>query len=190
MSTIDTSYFFGERSLAFPDTPAGTANMQQFIDAREAELLQKLFGYSLYKAWLAGQSDQRMVDIKVGKEFTPTGGHLTKWQGLIFTIGAAKKSLIADYVYWFYQTDNYTFTTGSSEKKTDLAINANPDVKMVTAWNEMVNFNDQFHAFILANIATYPEYKDSDAYNNYCRGWWNNNCDARDLFTFKNRYGF
>jgi hypothetical protein len=96
--------------------------------------------------------------------------------------------LIANYVYWFYQADNYTFTTGSSEKKTDNAINANPDVKMVSAWNEMVNFNRSLHLFLVDQIAVYPEYKDSDAYRNYCRGWYSDN-GVQDLFTFKNRHG-
>jgi len=189
MATIDSTYFFGERSLAFPDTPAGTANLTAIIADREAELLQRLFGYELYKAWLAALAlevddtpgpavllEQRFADLRDGKEYTNQSGVLTKWPGLRFTVGTAKKSLIADFVYWHYLADNYTFTTGSSEKKTDLAINANPEDKMIRAWNEMVRFNCLLNAFLVDQIEVYPEYKSV--------------CIDRELYTTKNRLGF
>lgn len=180
MPTIDNTYFFGELSLAYPDTPAGITNLQLLIDSREDELLLRLLGYALYKAYkagiAAGSPDQRWLDIRDGKEYTNQSGVLTKWPGLHFTVGTSKKSLIANYVYWHYQNDNYTFTTGSSEKKTDLAINANPEIKMIRAWNEMVNWNTDLYLFLSDNADTYPEYK--------------NTVIDCELFTMKNRLGF
>ena len=181
MATIDSTYFFGELSLAYPDTPAGNANLQIIIDGREAELLQRLFGYRLYAAYLAGIAvtptpDARWTDLRDGKEYTNQSGVLTKWPGLRFTVGTSKKSLIANYVYWHKQAADYTFTTGSSDKKTDLAINANPDTKMIRAWNEMVSFNYLLNAFLVDKIETYPEYESI--------------CIDRELFTLQNRFGF
>lgn len=181
MASIDSTYFFGELSLAFPDTPAANANLQQIIDSREAELLQRLLGYELYKDYVAGIAViptplAKWTDIRDGKEYTNKSEVLTKWPGLRFTVGTSKKSLIANYVYWHYQVDNYTFTTGSSEKKTDLAINANPTDKMVRAWNEMVRWVYQLNAFLNDHLVTYPEYESV--------------CIYTELYDFKNRLGF
>lgn len=181
MATIDSTYFFGELSLAYPDTSAANANLQQIIDSREAELLQRLLGYEFYKAYLAGIAvtptpATKWTDIRDGKEYTNQSGVLTKWPGLRFTVGTSKKSLIANYVYWYIQIDNYTFTTGSSEKKTDLAINANPDTKIIRAWNEMVNWNYLLNAFLVDRIEVYPEYESI--------------CIDRELFNLQNRLGF
>jgi hypothetical protein len=189
MPTIDNTYFFGELSLAYPDTPSGIANLQQIIDSREAELLQRLLGYSLYKAYKAAVAlevsdnpgpavllEQRFADLRDGKEYTNQSEVLTKWPGLRFSVGSSKKSLVANYVYWHYQADNYTFTTGSSEKKTDNAINTNPTDKMVRAWNEMVRWNTELHLFLSDHESVYPEYK--------------NTVIDCELFTMKNRLGF
>jgi hypothetical protein len=181
MATIDSTYFFGELSLAFPDTPAGTANLSQVIDSREAELLQRLMGYELYTAYVAGIAAlptpaTKWTDLLNGKEYTTSSGVLAKWPGLRFTVGTSKKSLIANFVYYNYLIDNYTFTTGSSEKKTELSINSNPENKMIRAWNEMVHWNFHLNSFLVTNIATYPEYESVVI--------------DTELFDLKNRLGF
>lgn len=174
MALIDSTYFFGELSISQP-----TATLQMLIDTKEPELLTKLFGYPLYKEYAAGIAagtpDQKWLDLRDGVEYTSESGVLTKWPGLRFTLGTAKKSLIANYVYWFYLADNITFTTASGQKKSDLPVNAGPDAKMVRAWNEMVNWNFQLNDFLLKNIVDYPEYSDVVI------------CD--ELFTNQNRLG-
>jgi hypothetical protein len=177
MATIDTSYFYGELSIAQISQAEIAASLQIIIDSREDELLLKLLGYELYKAYKAGviATTQKYIDIRDGKEYTDRNGNLTKWVGLKFAIGTAKKSLIANYVYWHYLTDNASFTTGSGEKKTDLAINVSPDMKMIRAWNEMVNWNIELHEFLMTKISDYPEYE--------------NVCIEKELFTYQNRFG-
>lgn len=162
MSAIDTSYFYGDLTIAQISQASNAAALQIFIDAKEEELLTKLLGYPLLKLYKAGITANTQIyeDIRDGKEYTDSLGKLTKWVGLAFTIGTAKKSLIANYVYWHWIRDNYSFTTGSSEKKTDLAINALPDEKLVRAWNEMVNWNTALYEFLTVNIATYPDFED------------------------------
>ena len=156
--TIDPSYFFADLSLV-SDSTYDAAALQEFIDSKEPELLEKLLGYELYAAFVEGIAadpvELRFADLRDGKVYEDGK---VKWPGLIFTSGTAKKSLIANYVYWHYVRDNFSFTTGSSEKKTDLAINVSPDAKLVRAWNEMVNWNHQLYVFLLANADVYPEF--------------------------------
>lgn len=163
MATIDKTYFFGELILSGVQDAEGAAALQLIIDSREAELLQKLLGYELYKAYVAGIAvtptpDAKWTDLRDGKEYTNGSGVLVKWPGLRFTIGTMKKSLIANYVYWHYVRDNHTFTTGSGEKKSPLAINALPTAKLVRAWNEMVDWNYQLYDFLNFYPVIYPEY--------------------------------
>lgn len=163
MATVDKTYFFGELVLSGVQSTAGEAALNLIIDSRERELLLKLFGYELYKNYIAGiaagSPAQKWLDLRDGKEYTNGSGVLDKWPGLRFTIGTSKQSLIANYVYWHYVRDNHTFTTGSGEKKSPLAINAFPDAKIVRAWNQMVDWNYQLHDFLTVNIADYPEYE-------------------------------
>lgn len=164
MATIDKSYFFGELLLSGVQSTEGEAALQQVIDSREQELLIKLLGYELYKNYIAGIAvtptpEAKWTDLRNGKEYTNSSGVLTKWPGLRFTVGVSKKSLIANYVYYHYLRDNYTFTTGSGEKKTALAVNSTPDAKLVRAWNEMIGWNYQLHDFLTVNIADYPQYE-------------------------------
>lgn len=176
--TIDKTYFFGELMLSQVQSEEGAAALQLIIDSRETELLTRLLGYELNKAYQAALLlevaadpdavptpiaavllEQRFIDLRDGKEYTGSNGATVKWPGLRFTVGTSKKSLIANYVYWHYLRDNHTFTTGSGEKKSPLAINALPTAKLNRAWNEMVDWNFQLNDFLNKEIATYPEYE-------------------------------
>jgi hypothetical protein len=78
-------------------------------------------------------------------------------------IGAGtKKSLIANYVYWHWLENELTSTTGTGEKVIDNqnASNASPVFKMVSAWNQMVNWNCELIDFLLTNDSDYPEFQD------------------------------
>jgi len=170
MASIDNTYFYGELVLSQVSGAAGAAALQLIIDSREEELLTKLLGYSLYKAYtdaLALEVDdtpgpevlleERFRDLRDGKEYTNSSDVLVKWPGLRFTVGTSKKSLIANYVYWHYVRDNHTFTTGSGEKKSPLAINALPEAKLVRAWNQMVEWNLKLYEFLDDHADDFPE---------------------------------
>lgn len=165
MATIDKTYFFGELILSGVQDTEGAAALQLIIDSREEELLKRLLGYPLWKAYTTGiavdpGTEQKWLDLRNGKEYTGSNGVLTKWPGLRFTVGTMKHSLIANYVYWNYIRDNHTFTTGSGEKKSPVEINALPTAKLNRAWNQMVDWNFQLNDFLNKEIATYPEYED------------------------------
>jgi hypothetical protein len=175
MPTIDTSYFFGDLKIAQISQPEVTASLNAAIEKKEDELLNRLLGYSLFKDYKAGiiASTQIYKDIRDGKEYTDLNGQLTKWVGLAFTSGTIKRSLIANFVYYHYIKDNDSFTTGSSEKKTSLAINVSPEKKMNDGWNEMVKENIALNEFLVMNVQLYPQYafviqdKELFTYKNY-----------------------
>jgi|SRR6185437_9473459 len=90
MSFIDASYFVGELSLPNTDEAAVAERLTLFISKYEPRFLQMLFGYPLYKAFVAGMAvtptpDQRFLDILYGKEYTDFQGRLQKWKGIIVT---------------------------------------------------------------------------------------------------------
>lgn len=74
----------------------------------------------------------------------------------------AKKSLIANYVYWHWMENEATNTTGTGEKvaANANAVNASPGQKMVRAWNQMVWWNWELIEFLLSNPTDYPQFTD------------------------------
>lgn len=165
MATIDTSYFFADLMIAGKSDASVSSSLTMFIDEQEARLLEYLLGYELYKLYkagiAAGTPDAKWTAIRDGKEYTNRSGVLTKWKGLRFTDGTAKKSLIANYVYWHWLQNEASNTTASGEKvaKTGGAMEASPVHKMVRAWNQMVNWNKELIEFLLTNDTDYPEFQ-------------------------------
>lgn len=158
---IDATYF--TQQLVIPNATNIAANLQRFIDEKEPEYLEWLLGYQLYNlADTNNWVDQRYKDIKDGKAFTDRFGQMTKWKGLVFTKGTAKKSPIANYVYYWWLRDNWSVTTGAGEKKqqAENAVNSDFGEKMFRAWNEMVEWGLNLREFLRLNLGVYPEYTD------------------------------
>lgn len=166
MATIDASYFFGPLTVAQKSDINVAANLLMFIDEHEEKLLTDLFGYKLYKDYkagiAAGSPAAKWTELRDGKEFTTRSGIETKWRGLRFTIGTAKKSLIANYVYWNWMRNEASNTTGTGEKvaNSQNAVNASPAAKMTNAWNEMVTMVWELVEFLLSNEDVYPDFSD------------------------------
>lgn len=164
MATIDSTYFFGPVLIPQNSDSAVSGSLQLFIDTKEPELLRQLLGYELHKAYTAGiaagSPDAKWIAIRDGKEYTNRQGYLDKWRGLKFTDGTGKKSPIANYVYWHWMENEATVTTGTGEKKAanQNAVDASPAVKMVRAWNEMIDMNWELIEFLLSNQSDYPEF--------------------------------
>jgi len=168
---IDKSYFFGDILIAQKSGDEG--NINRFIQECEPEILSDMLGYGLYKAFLAALSlevgpspgpevflEQRFIDLRNGKEYTASDGILRKWKGLIFTENTAKRSLIANFVYFYYTKNEASVSTGTGEKTANAqnSSNASPRRKMCNAWNKMVLMNEELHHFLYHNQATYPEF--------------------------------
>jgi len=160
MATIDASYFFGPLLIAQKTDNA--AGIQWLINELEPKLLRDIMGYELYKAYTAGvtASTQKYLDIQDGKEYSNRSGIPTKWNGIAFTYGDAKKSLIANYVYWHWMEKEASISTGTGEKTANAqnAVTASPVSKMVRAWNDMVCMIYELCEFLLSNQTDYPEF--------------------------------
>jgi hypothetical protein len=90
---IDPSYFNGEINIPNVDQDSVLQNINWFINKYEPEFLQKVFGYSFYKTFIAGISTtlpnfpaQRWQNLIYGAEYNSlSSGKLEKWKGLLLT---------------------------------------------------------------------------------------------------------
>lgn len=162
MPNIIDSTFFDGTEISIPNTtqPSILESLNGFIDKYEKECLIKLLGYPLYVAFIENMADQRMVDLLEGVDYQ-LNGKLTNWQGLVHDTNL---SLIASYIYWFYQKSNATHTTGLGTAKMNIAaaISVSPAEKMLSAWNWM---NSEVMSMVLFlrnqkidNVRVYPEF--------------------------------
>jgi hypothetical protein len=83
--------------------------------------------------------------------------------------GSTYLSPIANYVYWYWMTDDTTQTVGLGQQasKVENAIQVSPATKMVRAWNEMNEWVAEFHRFMITTQADYPEW--TQANHNYSK---------------------
>ncbi len=169
MPTIDETYFFAE--LNIPQKTDVANSLLMFINEHEERLLTGLLGYELHRDYKAGIAvaptpDPKWVALRDGLEYTNRSGILTKWRGLIFTDGTgsgqAKKSLIANYVYWHWMQDSVSMSTANGEKvgkQSQAATDISPAVKMVRAWNQMVDWNKELVDLLLTKSSDYPQFQ-------------------------------
>lgn len=253
---IDASYFVGKLNLPGAGNTEGLANINLFINDYEDEYLQKVLGYDLWKAFVAGLlevvPEQKWLDLLEGKEFQYKG-RTRKWIGFVplstgssfsiddnnrkelvvdgpgafdpvggsasmtlppefvdedfiisfrvtgplrsdeysvvgniltltagtFNTGATlfllkgpsislgtdstiKKSPIANYVYYRFLEDDAINTTlvGQVANKSDNATRVSPKLKMIDAWNRMVDYNTELFRFLQSGTNSYPEWNE------------------------------
>lgn len=168
MPLINSSFFV--RELSIPNlntvTSGGTAikeRLDSFIAKYEPRCLLEILGYELLKAYNAAPTSQRMKDLKDGVEYTDENGDLKKWQGLVHDTDI---SLIANYVYFFFQDSSATQTTGvsTSANKTEAGISVSPQDKMIFAWNFFSQETSSMISFLwnqkdVDGVRVYPEFK-------------------------------
>jgi hypothetical protein len=168
MALIDESYFRAELNIPDTDKTSVLERLTWFIETHEPELLEALMGYSLYKAYkdgIAAQNpDQKWKDIRDGKEYETPAGHSRKWKGLKFAEGSTKRSVIANYVYYFWLRDLASETTAIGEVSNDVegGTRVSPMIKQCRAWNEMMLMVEELILFLDSNVATYPEWEKAD----------------------------
>lgn len=89
MSFIDASYFIGELNIPNTGETSVAERITWFINKYEPAFLEKLMGYPLFKAFVAGMNtpspDVRFLDILYGKEYTDYRGYPKRWKGLVKT---------------------------------------------------------------------------------------------------------
>ena len=151
---INTAYFLNKNvfipnAVAQPSIGSNTATsidqLKAEIDEREDELLLSFLGQE-QKVELLAQFNtdgtwkddalQKWKDLVDGVDYE--GKH---WNGLRYTIGTKKISLIAFYVYfWYLKEDFSTYsTTGIQVAQSENALSQLPNEKQTSAWNKFVN---------------------------------------------------
>jgi hypothetical protein len=168
MALIDSTFFQGNLLIPNLDKDTVQATVEYYINEYENKFLESLMGLDLYTKYVAEAVDvtplpARWADVVNGK----TGN---KWRGLIYTPGANedfKKSPVANYVYFHYMRDTHTQSTGIGEVKTkaENADTVSPSLKMIRAWNEMVDDVYHFWNFVYQYGTLYPEWTSTHVYN-------------------------
>ncbi len=183
---IDETYLINEISIPIQSRPELNAAIINSIKLYEDEVLKLLLGYKLWKEMRAAYDAlPTALPTKWDRfingaefEFELNGEiYLDKWIGLKNT---SKKSLIANYVYFFHRKNNVSQNSGIGET-ISVAENSkviNPMAKLHNAWNKMIDmygesFTDGYdntsyrhynempsaYNFLLANIADYPDWR-------------------------------
>jgi hypothetical protein len=174
MPIIDTTYFVASINIPNADKPDVSEQLEFLIEERETELLTKLLGLEMYVAFTEGLKEptveDRWLQLKDGYSYTDSNNIKRKWRGLTYEVGPASKSLIANYVYYWYSRNNATITSGAGEvvDKTDNAARVSPAIKQATAWNEMVDSIYDLIWFLQDHSSVYPEWKQDYNYYGYC----------------------
>jgi len=188
---IDYTYFINEISIPITGIDKFDGAIKDSIALYEDEVLKLLLGYKLWKEMKAAYDASLLTVNPVtlpekwnrfinGAEFEFELDGVTiedKWIGLKNT---SKRSLIANYVYFFHRRENVSQNNSAGETISNAENSKiiNPIAKLHNAWNKMIDmygesftsgvdntsyihYNDKPSAynFLLANIADYPDWK-------------------------------
>ena len=148
---IDWSFFIYPINIPNIDPFNGRNNsnsekLNSIILSREEECLSILLGYTLYKELITEPLTARMLQLKYGAEYTDENGILQKWRGLI----NGKVSLIAYYIYYYYQQSDATRFTGIGTiiPTSQIGKSVSPGDSMIYAWNLFSDSVKQMSIFL------------------------------------------
>jgi hypothetical protein len=166
-SFINSAFFIRNINLTNLNVPEVIDRLNYFITKYEPECLENILGYELYTLLLS-ESSQRMLDLSYGVEYIDNYGRLFKWKGLVH---GANISLIANYIYFYFQEANALQTTGTGTKSTkaEAGMSEAPHDKMLHAWRFFASETRNMAYFLwystdaLTGLRLYPEFS-SDQY--------------------------
>lgn len=166
---------FNARPYRIPNQ-AESPDLEQFIEEKEEEILQCLFGYELYTEFMANVdtsgAESRWVNLRDGAEYT-YDEKLYRYRGLIDMLRPAIYSLWVDQNA--YKFTNVGMVNNNAPEKS-IVIDAEPH--RVKAWNDYVrkaydrgSRKNTLHGFMEANESDYDswefdEYAPCVAYQN------------------------
>jgi hypothetical protein len=131
---IDKTYFWGELKIPGLSDPENEAELNLFISQYQQEFLTRLLGEPLALLF-PGILKSYIID------------------------DTRKLSPLANYVFFYYQKNNATFSTAAGEKNllTPNTSIADDRPKTINAWNKMVGMNQIVHQKLYeVNIITDP----------------------------------
>lgn len=164
MNLIDQTYFEADLYIAQKTAKGVGPLLDLFIQKFEKECLQKLLGYDLWKQFTEGLEEdspaQIWIDLRDGVEYTGYDNKLHLWMGFVDTENTAplKQSIIANYVYFEWMTNQQSSTTGSGEAVStkENAESFTAAYKMEAAWNDVIEWQKQLNYFLRVKKADYP----------------------------------
>lgn len=165
MSLIDNTYFI--RDISLPIKTGGLDDTSAALTRYEPEILEHLLGYSLAKlvlAYVNPGSEQRIIDIVEGKEYT-YGSYTVNWNGLKNT---EKVSILSYYTYIEYLKDHSINFQGASAVAANVenGVNVGPSAliqRASLALRQLAGYYGQdvyapsLYNFLKAYESTYPE---------------------------------
>lgn len=164
MNLINQSFFVGEINIPNTNVQAVSEKLSYFINKYEPECLLKILGYPLYRVF-GNEASQRMTDLINGAEYFDALGNVNKFKGLIHD---TNYSLIAYYIYYFFQKSSITESTGVSTKLPDSEAGktVSPADKMISAWNNFATESQSLISFLwfkgdVNDNRVYPEFSNS-----------------------------
>ena len=185
---IDTSYFVAQLNIPNTDVTENIESLNWFIDKYEVEIMRDCLGVDLYRDFMTalGQKsdgtgysnvtggkadstkmDQKWVNLLNGLEYTGLDARKHKWPGFISLNDDTqpKKSLLANFVYYYWMLNNASHSMGATEAvvNAENAISISNNRKTMFAWNEAVN---AIHELIW--YLDFSVYTDYTFYSN----WW------------------
>ncbi|WP_185269597.1 hypothetical protein [Chryseobacterium bernardetii] len=148
MPLIDSTYFEDSNIIANVSEPDPDYKTDKVLDRMiikgERDVLSFAFGIEMWidfkpyiKSGIDPNTPQSYLDIINGKTYEKDGKKCY-WKGLIQE--DTKESLLADYVYCEYHTDNITTTTGIGEVAINNKVGNRVSMipKVVKVWNRMI----------------------------------------------------
>ena len=131
---VTTSFFIRDLNLPNTGNPAIAERINSFIAKYEPACLLEILGYPLFNKF-GSESSSRMTELLNGGEYTDALCELQSWEGLKHD---DNQSLIANYIYYYFQKASATQTTGVSTgvMKTEEGTSVSPIDKMISAWND------------------------------------------------------
>lgn len=163
---IDVSYFVADLNIPNTGQQDVSEKLEWLINKHEPDLLTMLLGYELYSLFKDAVSvdpiEPRFQSLKNGAAYQDCYGNTVKWMGIapMPEPGSVfKQSLVANYVYWHWQKSMVTQSVGIGEAATtaENAVMVSPGLKMIRAYNEMVDWVRELYRFIDSHQSDYPE---------------------------------
>ena len=102
---------------------------------------------------------QKWIDLVNGVEYTKNDVKLI-WNGLRYSKGSYKGSLLADYVYYFWLETQASYMTGVGDAKGQPkgAILVNPTQRLVSTWNDFIKQYQGVNEFWYTNNNCFKYY--------------------------------
>lgn len=123
-------------------------DIQDYINKHEPKILKRVLGYNLYKDFISGLAEvtplQKWIDLRDGEEYTDSNNNLQYYDGI--------ENLIANYVYGkiIENIQQYATDSGIVDANLDNALKADPNWKIVSTWNVMIDEKIYLDEFIIS----------------------------------------